>query len=116
MLSLDKENILCEKTLTFNFDVPIYTSISEVLHPEEYETKEAWFDKIREVWEATLDDLEESKEKNRFKACSLPLPGIAPEETHYYPVNNERVLFLFSVFAAIVAAFTAIIFTIRQFF
>lgn len=108
VLSLDKENILCEKTLSFNFDVPIYTSISEVLHPEEYATKEEWFDKIREVWEATLDDLEESKKTNDFKECSLPLPGITPEMTHYYPVNNKRVILLFSVVVAIISLLWAI--------
>lgn len=108
VLSLDKENILSEKDLTFNFDVPIYSSISEVLHPEDYETKEAWFDKIREVWEATLDDLEEARKNNAFKACSLPLPGIAPEETHYYPINNKRVAILFSVVVAIIALLVSI--------
>lgn len=103
VLSLNKENILCEKTLSFNFDVPIYTSISEVLHPEEYKTKEEWFDKIREVWEATLDDLEESKKNDDFVECSLPLPGITPEMTHSYPVNNKRVILIFSVAFAILA-------------
>ena len=103
VLSLNKENILCERTLSFNFDVPIYTSISEVLNPEEYTTKEEWFDKIREVWEATLDDLDESRKKNDFKECSLPLPGITPEMTHYYPVNNKRVLLLFSIVIAIIS-------------
>lgn len=109
VLSLGKENILCERTLSFNFDVPIYTSISEVLHPEDYKTKEEWFDKIREVWEATLDDLEESTKNNDFVECSLPLPGITPEMTHYYPVDNKRILFLFSCVIAIVAVLYAII-------
>ena len=56
----------------------------------------------------TLDDLEESTKNNDFVECSLPLPGITAEMTHYYPVDNKRVLFLFSCVIAIVAVLYAI--------
>lgn len=100
VLSKNKEFILNEKKLSFNYDVDIYTSISEVLHPENYQTKEEWFDAFRSTWDKTLKDVFESKE---FIECGLPLPGIPESETHTYPTNNKRVLILLSAFVAIIA-------------
>ena len=48
VLSMNKESILNEKELSFNYDVPIYTSVSEVFDPSECETKEEWFALVRE--------------------------------------------------------------------
>lgn len=100
VLSKNKEFILNEKKLSFNYDVDIYTSISEVLHPENYQTKEEWFDAVRSTWDKTLKDAFESEE---YIECGLPLPGIPENETHAYPTNNKRVLILLSVFVASVA-------------
>ena len=106
VLSKNKELILNEKKLSFNYDVDIYTSISEVLHPENYETKEEWFKAVQETWDKTLKDVNESTE---YIACGLPLPGITPEMIHSYPPNNRRVIALFSVVVALVAAVYGII-------
>ena len=61
VLSMNKESILNEKELSFNYDVPIYTSVSEVFDPSECETKEEWFALVREKWSETVKDLEECK-------------------------------------------------------
>lgn len=76
-----------EKKLQFEFDVPIFTAISEPFSPEGFATKEEWFAKVQEMWDKTLKELEECKE---FEECGLPLPGITPEMTHSYPPNNRR--------------------------
>ncbi|KAK8806050.1 hypothetical protein WA171_007136 [Blastocystis sp. BT1] len=106
VLSRNKEKILNEKELSFAYDVPIYTSIADPIYPKDYKTKEEWFKKIQEVWDATLADVEESTE---FDECSLPLPGITPEMTHSYPPNNKRIIMFFACVAAILALIVGIV-------
>lgn len=101
-----QEKILNEKELSFAYDVPIYTSIADPIYPKDYKTKEEWFKKIQEVWDATLADVEESTE---FDECSLPLPGITPEMTHSYPPNNKRIIMFFACVAAILALIVGIV-------
>ena len=94
-----------EKKLQFEFDVPIFTAISEPFSPEGFATKEEWFAKVQEMWDKTLKELEECKE---FEECGLPLPGITPEMTHSYPPNNRRAIARFSVAFAIFALIAAL--------
>ena len=108
VLSMNKESILNEKELSFNYDVPIYTSVSEVFDPSECETKEEWFALVREKWSETVKDLEECKE---FKGCSMPLPGMTPEMTHSYKPNNKKV----AIFLSVVFVLFSILLAVRHF-
>ena len=108
VLSMNKESILNEKELSFNYDVPIYTSVSEVFDPSECETKEEWFAIVREKWSETVKDLEECKE---FKECSMPLPGMTPEMTHSYTPNNKKV----AIFLSVVFVLFSILLAVRHF-
>ena len=94
--------MLNEKELSVNFDVPIYSSVSELIYPKDCKTKEEWFEKVRSTWDATLKDLEECKE---FKECGFPLPGITKEMTNSYPPNNKRAIILFACVGALLAVF-----------
>lgn len=94
VLTMNKENILNEKELSFNYDIPIYSAVSEVFDPSECKTKEEWFEFVRLKWEDTLKSLMECKE---FKECEWPLPGMTPDMTHAYQPNNKKVLAFFAV-------------------
>ena len=108
VLSMNKESILNEKELSFNYDVPIYTSVSEVFDPSECETKEEWFALVRETWSEPVKDLAECKE---FKECSMPLPGMTPEMTHSYKPNNKKV----AIFLSVVFVLFSILLAVRHF-
>ena len=101
-----QEDVFSEKELSVNFDVSIYSSISELIYPSDCKTKEEWFEKVKATWNATLKDLEECEE---FKACGFPLPGITKEMTHNYPPNNKRAIAVIGCAVAVVAVVVGII-------
>ena len=75
-----------------------------MLDPKEYESKEAWFAKINEVWDRCEKELEEKKDDpNNYEYCGYPIKGKTPEDSHYYPINNTARFIICSVLAVIVS-------------
>lgn len=105
VLTMNKESILNEKELSFNYGVPIYTAVSEVFDPSECKSKEEWFEFVRAKWDQTLQSLMECKD---FKECGMPLPGMTADMTNSYKPNNRKVAAFFAVVFAIVSLILAI--------
>ena len=75
-----------------------------MLDPKEYESKEAWFAKINEVWDRCEKELEEKKDDpNNYEYCGYPIKGKTPEDSHYYSINNTARFIICSVLAVIVS-------------
>lgn len=72
VLTSGKEEIINAETLAFKENVHVHVCVSEVLIPRDYKTKEEWFKKVNEVWEATSQLLAEHEGEIEIIA---PLPG-----------------------------------------
>ena len=72
VLTKGKEEIINVKSLSFQTNAHVSVCVSEVLIPHDYNTKEEWFAKLREVWKQTEASLSNAEGEMEIIA---PLPG-----------------------------------------
>ncbi|KAK8791813.1 hypothetical protein WA158_005190 [Blastocystis sp. Blastoise] len=102
LLTANKEVLLNEKELKFQFGTNLISNTSKVLMPHDYGTKEEWFDAVHKIWDEVETELEAKKDDaNNYVYTGYPLPGRTIEDTHYYPVNSKARIIVFSIFIAI---------------
>lgn len=86
VLTSGKEEIINAETLAFKENVYVHVCVSEVLIPRDYKTKEEWFQKVNEVWEATSQLLAEREGEIEIIA---PLPGRRMWVMQFVGVNTD---------------------------
>ena len=86
VLSNGKENVMDEISLKLNRGSRITVCVSDVLDPTKFDTKEAWFECVKQEWEKTYKMLEKNEVVGEEFFGSLPgvkkeslVDEIAPE-------------------------------------
>lgn len=98
-----QEDLLDEINLRVQTGQTLTVCVSDVLHPEEYKTKEEWFEAVRSTWNETLTTL---NKKQGVKEVEGVLPGVDKEKCCDEPVLPEHA----AISWAVVIALCAIIF------
>lgn len=105
VLSNGKEKVMDEIHLKINKNSLITICVSDVLDPTKFETKEAWFDFVKEEWKKTYEKLEKNEPDG--KEFFGPLPGLSKEAVEDEPLPPERrrtaIAYTVALFAIIVA-------------
>ena len=65
--------MLDEINLKVNRNVNLTCCVSEVMHPEQFKTREEWFEHVRAVWKKTEETL---NKKQGLKETDGMLPGV----------------------------------------
>ena len=74
--------------------------VSDVLHPEEYKTKEEWFEAVRSSWNETLTTL---NKKQGGRVIDDVLPGVDKERCCDEPVLPSHAAWSWGVVIAVCA-------------
>lgn len=104
VLTKGKESIIDLNECVFNENAHLTVCASEVLIPREYKSKEAWFAKVREVWEQTYRILEKGEGEKEIIA---PLPGVNTDLCEEEVISLNAMVYSVCVMIAIVAVIYA---------
>ena len=100
VLTLGKEELLDEINLKMNKNVKLICCVSEVMHPEQFATKDAWFEHVRQVWKKTEETL---NKKEGLKEIKGVLPGVNEELCGEEPILPRHAFWTWSFVIAMVA-------------
>lgn len=114
VLSNGKENVMDEISLKINKQALITICVSDVLDPTKFDTKEAWFDHVKQEWEKTFEKL--NKNETVGEPFFGSLPGVKPEalEDEIGPEHRRKTAISYTV--ALVAVIIALVQIIRYIF
>lgn len=92
--------MLDEVNLKVNRNVKLTCCVSEVMHPEEFKTREEWFEHVRAVWKKTETNL---NKKQGLKETDGMLPGVDKQFCKDEPILPSHALWTWGVLILLVA-------------
>lgn len=88
IITTNKENMINERSLSVQTHTKMVVFYSRVIHPKDFDTLQAWFAAIQELWDESWKKCHECTEPQPFEGQSLDLITKAKSE----PAVRHRVL------------------------
>lgn len=94
------ENIINQENYELLENVPVTVCVSEVLIPQDYKSKEEWFNKVGDVWDKTNESVNKCK---MGKEIIAPLPGVNTDLCIDEKISENAIVYSVSVLIGLVA-------------